>query len=111
MITVPNDNFLISSSIAIIARAELFSNQSPIQTSAAQIAKKYPISDVLLKLESCNARTRLERQYCKYIEEQSLKRKGDFVRIILWEGEFKFGGRNWILKLNLDCTKERDTVS
>ena len=69
------------------------------------------MSDILQKLESCYARSRLERQYRKYIKEHSLESKGNFVRINLWDGDLKFGDKNWVLKLNCDCTKERDTVS
>ena len=57
--------------------------------------------------ESGNSVERLKYQHRKYIEQQLLKRKGDFVRIINKPG-LKHGIENWILKLNLDCTKERD---
>ena len=68
----------------------------------------YPLSDNLLQQERWNAATRLKYQHRKYIEQQLLKRKGDFIRIINKPG-LKHGIENWILKLNLDCTKERDT--
>ena len=108
MITVHYENFFISSNIAIIAKAELFSNQSPIQTPAAKIAKEMVwISKLECEQASWNAISRLRYQHHKYIEQQLLKRKGDFVRIINKPG-LKHGIENWILKLNLVCTKERD---
>ena len=108
LITFHYETFFISSNVAIIAKAELFSNQSPIQTPAAKIAKKMVwISMSECEQASWNAISRLRNQHHKYIEQQLLKRKGDFVRIINKPG-LKHGIENWILKLNLVCTKERD---